>query len=108
MKKRTRLSCSMLLVCVVMIAVLEASRRSWEVHSRLSVVAHGHVFYRVVHVTEMSGRIPEHYPIHTLESQLLVYSGDKYLGYLSKHSAALGYRRKMICYCFRHKLTCPG
>jgi hypothetical protein len=75
----------MLLVCIAMIAFLEAARRSWEIHSRLSVAAHGHVFYRVVHTTEMSGRIPEHYPIHTLESQRLVYSGDKYLGYLSKH-----------------------
>jgi hypothetical protein len=85
MTKRTRLIWSMLLVCIAMIAFLEASRRSWEIHSRLSVVAQGHVFYRVVHTTEMAGRIPEHYPIHTLESQRLVYSGHKYLGYLSKH-----------------------
>jgi hypothetical protein len=75
----------MLLVCIAMVALLEAARRSWKIHCRLSVAAHGHVFYRVVHTTEMSGRIPEHYPIHTLESQRLVYSGDKYLGYLSKH-----------------------
>lgn len=68
-----------------MIAFLEAARRSWEIRSRLSVAAHGHIFYRVIHTTEMSGRIPEHYPIHTLESQRLVYSGNKYLGYLSKH-----------------------
>ena len=85
MTKRTRLICSMLLVCIAIIAFLEAVRRSWEIRSRLSVAAHGHVFYRVVQTTEMSGRIPEHYPIHTLESQRLVYSGNKYLGYLSKH-----------------------
>ena len=85
MTKRTRLIWSMLLVCIAMMAFLEASRRSWEIHSRLSVAAHGHVFYRVVHTSEMAGRIPEHYPIHTLESQRLVYSGHKYLGYLSKH-----------------------
>jgi hypothetical protein len=75
----------MLVVCIAMIAFLEAARRSWEIHSRLTVAAHGHVFYHVVHTTEMAGRIPEHYPIHALESQLLVYSGHNYLGYLSKH-----------------------
>lgn len=75
----------MLLVCVAMIAFLETARRSWAVHSWFSGAAHGHIIYRVVPAKELSGRIPEHYPIHTLESQRLVYFGDTYLGYLSKY-----------------------
>ncbi len=86
MAKRTRLIRSALLACVVIMALLETARRNWAVHSWFSVAAHGHVSYRVVHTSELSGRIPEHYPVHSLESQRLVYSGDKYLGYLSKYA----------------------
>ena len=85
MAKRTRLICAVLLGCVAIIAFLETARRNWAVRAWLSVLAHGQVFYRVVHTTELSRPIPVHYPMHTLESQHLVYSGNKYLGYLSKH-----------------------
>ena len=85
MLRRKQLVYSVLLVCVALFVFLETARRSWTLHSWLSVAAHGHVFHRVVYTAELPGRIPEHYPVHTLESQRLVYSGDQYLGYQSKH-----------------------
>jgi hypothetical protein len=85
MIRDSRLVCSILFLCIAIVAFLETARRSWTVHSWLSATTHGHPFYRVVRTGELSGPIPTHYPIHTLESQRLVYSGNKYLGYFSKY-----------------------
>jgi len=65
--------------------MLEASRRSWSVHSRLSLVSHGHLIHRVLSVSELKVPAPSHYPLHAMESQRVVFRGDAYLGYLSKH-----------------------
>ena len=84
MKKRSVIILIFLVASLLAATLLEASRRSWHVHARLNMLSHGHVFYRVVHTSDLDGPIPSHYPVHTLESQRLAYSGNQYLGYINK------------------------
>lgn len=85
MRKGFYITVGCLILSLGVIVLSEASRRSWPVHTWLSVVSHGHLFHHVVHTSQPRGPIPSHYPVHTMESQQLVYSGSTYLGYLSKN-----------------------
>ena len=83
MRKKPYTAIVCIVLCAGAVAFCETSRRSWTVHTWLSVVSHGHLIHRVVHISQLHGEIPSHYPVHSMESQRLVFRGSTYLGYLS-------------------------
>jgi len=85
MMKKKSITIACLVASLSLGATLETALRSWSVHSWLSIAAHGHPIHRIMHASKLDGPIPEHYPVHTLESQRLVFVGKRYIGYASKH-----------------------